>query len=125
MAKANSFDHVIVNLNKVIHGKRYDAALALSKRYANLAKQTAQKKQGLAQGKGVYWTNRTQMAVKSMFGYTIATNDELGWGLAHGMEYGKWLELGKNRSVLPLIEPTVKELVPKFFEELKEIYAGK
>jgi hypothetical protein len=117
-----SVDQVIVNINKVIFGKKYDATLALCKRYAALAQRTARDSQGLEQGGGQFWTNRTRMAVKSMFGYTIADNEAVGFGLAHGMEYGKYLEFANNRKH-SMLEKTVRVLTPQFLDELQRIYA--
>jgi hypothetical protein len=114
-------DQVIVNLNKAIFGRRYEAALALCKKYASLGKSTAQKSQGREKGGGQFWTNRTSMAVDSIFGYTIADSESVGWGLAHGMEYGKYLELARNRKHA-VIEPTVKILFPWFMDDLRRIF---
>jgi len=117
-----SIDQVIVNINKAIYGKRYEATLALCKRYAALAKKTLRDSQGLAQGEGQFWTNRTSMAIKSAFGYTIADSENVGWGLAGGMEYHKWLELARNRKH-ESIRPTVQILVPWFMDELKKVFS--
>jgi hypothetical protein len=119
---AESIDQVVVNINKIFYSKKYNAALALCKKYAELAKKNLRDSQGLAQGEGQFWTNQTTMAVRSAFGYTITDLDCVGWGLAHGMEYGEYLELANNRKH-EAIRPTVQVLVPWFLDDLRKIYA--
>jgi hypothetical protein len=117
------FDQAAANICKITLGRKYDAALALCNRYAGLAEKTLRDSQGVGQGEGQFWTNQTSDAVKSAFGYTIADSESVGWGLAHGMEYGVWLELANNREHAA-IEPAVRVLSAFFFDDLRKIYAG-
>jgi hypothetical protein len=39
------------------------------------------------------------------------------------MEYGRWLELARNREHA-VIEPTVRDLSERFFDDLRKVYAG-
>ena len=114
---------VKVNIRNLL-GRKYDVALALCNRYAQLAQKTARDRQGKEQGKGQFWTNRTSMAVKSMFGFVIDDSKHVGWGVAHRMDYGKWLEFANNRKHA-MLEKTVRVLSPQFFDELRRVYANK
>lgn len=104
-----------------IYGKRAVDVQALCCEYAQLAKRILQEKQGLEQNNGYYWTNRTSMAIKSARGFTDSGPDYAGWGLAHTVEYGRWLELANNR-IHAALEPTVRELAPVFMKKVRKIY---
>jgi len=109
--KGISFDKTMVNI-RGLFDKRVHAAYALCRKYAELSRQSLQDTQGLEQGEHHFWTNRTTLAIRSVIGYTIfdgtvegvsfddGSHTEpgyIGWGLAHTMEYGKWLEVAKGR----------------------------
>ncbi|MHB9293845.1 hypothetical protein Holit_02964 [Hollandina sp. SP2] len=116
-----SIQKVIVNINDS-YDRRRIAVLALCKKYAELGKQTAQERQGLEQGQGGVWTNRTSLAVKGIRGFTEQTEEYAAWGIKHTVEYGKHLELANNRRYA-VLEPTVRGLRDDFMEEVGGIYA--
>jgi malate synthase len=116
-----SIQKVIGNISD-IYGRKRVAALALCKAYAETAQQTAQESQGLEQGAGRFWTNRTSLAVKGIRGFTEQSDAYAAWGIKHTMPYGKDLELRNNRE-RAVLEPTVRELAADFMDEVRSIYA--
>ena len=135
MAKAaQNMGHVKAWL-KEMYGKRAIAASALCAKYAKQAERNLKEKQGLGQEQGYYWTNRTSLAIERVRGYwfldgkingvTLYAGERagsVGWGLAHTMEYGKWLELARNRQNEAL-RPTVAAVADSFYADLRKIYA--
>jgi len=67
------------------------------------------------------WTDRTNMA-KTMLSARVSRPDEnlIRITLAHGVDYGIWLELanGKNYAI---IIPTVEQEGPRIVEDLNDI----
>jgi hypothetical protein len=118
----NGVAKVIENLTGAM-GRRKAAALVICKRYALLSKRLLQQTQGMVQGEGTFWTNRTRLAIRSVYGFPIddKANGTIGFGLAHGVEYGKYLELAHNRKHAAL-EKTVKAQVPYFMDEIKKVF---
>ncbi|MCL2093026.1 MAG: hypothetical protein FWH12_02420 [Treponema sp.] len=106
---------------KDLMGRRTIAAKALCSKYALEQSLNIKKKQGTAQGAGFYWTNRTSLAIQGIRGFTIDEDDSIGFGLSHTMEYGVILELGKGRKYA-VLEPTIKEVTPKFMEAVKRVF---
>jgi hypothetical protein len=116
----DGIDNVKRNIEEVFK-RRKEASLSLCKKYALLAKQTLHANQGLAQDEGKFWTNQTTLAIKTVFGFTEDFGDSVCWGIAHHMEYGKWLELANNRKHAAL-EPTLKLLVPFFMDDVRKVF---
>jgi len=86
------------------------------------------------QASNEFWTNRTFSARDSVFGDAIrGQGNDVGWFLAHGVEYGPYLESwtwtdelkrlndGRISSALRVI---VNALQPEFFEKVRRLYAG-
>jgi hypothetical protein len=120
----NGVAKVIENLNGAM-GRRKDAALVICKRYGLLSKQLIQQTQGLEQlKKGKFWTNQTSRAIKGVYGFAVEdkSNGTVGFGLAHHVEYGKYLELAHNREHAAL-EETVKVQVPFFMDEIQRVFS--
>lgn len=83
--------------NKLIAmNTRADAAVRM------FAEQGATKLQGYAQRKA-RWTDRSGNARQRLHAYVSATNSGYRITLAHGVEYGIWLELahGKRYAIIP------------------------
>jgi hypothetical protein len=119
----NGVAKVIENLNGAM-GRRKTAALVICKRYALLSKKLIRQTQGLEQNtKGAFWTNRSSEAIKQVYGFAIddKSNDQIGFGLAHHVEYGVYLELAHNRKHAAL-EKTLKAQVPYFMDDIKKVF---
>lgn len=80
----------------VAMGTRADAAVRV------FAEQGAQKLQSYAKD-NAKWTDRTGAARQRLNAYVSATGNGYRITLAHGVEYGIWLELahGKRYSIIP------------------------
>ena len=134
MAKAaQNMGHVKAWL-KEMYGKRAIAASALCAKYAKQAERNLKEKQGLGQEQGYYWTNRTSLAIERIRGYWFLDGNisgvtlnggeragSVGFGLAHTVDYGKWLELARNGQTAAM-EKTVTPLVEPFLADLRKIY---
>ena len=121
---------------KEMYGKRAIAAAALCSKYARDAEIDFRGNQHAGQGaEGAFWTNQTGMAAERVRGYWFLDGringvtlyggeraGSVGFGLAHTVEYGKWLELARNGQNAAL-EKTVSALAHSFLSELRKVYA--
>jgi hypothetical protein len=120
----NGISKVIENLNGAM-GRRKTDALVICKRYAILSRRLLQQTQGMKQKTaGPFWTNQTSEAIKQVYGFAVddKSADTIGFGLAHHVEYGKYLELAHNRKHAAL-EKTLKAQVPYFMNEIKKVFS--
>lgn len=94
----------IGNNIKNIYARREAVLFALSKQYAERALQIfndAQKNQE------EYWNNQTFQAVDSVFSDAFREDDFIGFFIAHGKDYGVYLELAndrQNEALRPIID---------------------
>jgi hypothetical protein len=101
--------------------RRRMALFALCKEWGGIAQQSAQEDQGMAQGEGQFWTNRTTIAVRTLKGFAGMNHDRIWWGLAHRVSYGKWLELANNGEHA-ILGKTVRRLKPWFLDEARRVF---
>lgn len=67
------------------------------------------------------WTDRTGMAKAMLNAKVSQPNDTIiRITLAHGVEYGIWLELAHEKR-FAIIAPTIREEAPRIVEELQNI----
>jgi hypothetical protein len=96
---------------------------ALCSYYAELAKQEFDSRQPSGQNaEGEFWTSRTGQAAMRVFGkagYDGAI--AVFWALAHGVDYGVYLELANDRRHASL-DKIIKPMVLFFLQDVKEIY---
>ena len=86
------------------------------------------------QAQNEFWTNRTYIARDNVFSDTIkGQGDDVGWFLAHGVEYGTYLERWswtdglkqlKDGRISSALRVIVNGLQPRFFKRLQQLYAG-
>jgi hypothetical protein len=107
---------VIKNINR-IYDKRRAALIALSKAYAARAVQLFKDMQGNEE----FWENQTFQAKDSVFGDSIDEADFVGFFLAHGKDYGVYLELANDRQNEAL-RPIINALWPDYIKDVKRIY---
>jgi len=69
-----------------------------------------------------FWNNQTNVAYNSVFGQELVEGDEVGFFLAHTVEYGVYLELANDRKHEAL-RPVINELLPEFTVNLQRIWA--
>ena len=56
-----------------------------------------------------------------MFARAFKDQEEIGWFLSHGQDYGVYLELANDRKS-EAIRPIIIELLPKFLREINKLY---
>ena len=66
---------------------------------------------------GEFWNNKTSEAANAVFGETYRTKTEIGFFLAHGMDYGIYLELANNRQN-EVLRPLIEEFGAKFLKSV-------
>jgi len=74
------------------------------------------------QGVGRYWNNQTETAAKTVFADAYSDGDEIGFFIAHLVEYGVYLELANNRQHEAL-KPLIEKYYPLFVKDLQAIYS--
>jgi hypothetical protein len=89
-------------------GKRKRTAVALAETYRGAMQDEFLSNQPAQQGAvGKYWTNRTSDARNRVFSEVIDVANAVGFFMAHGIDYGVYLELSndrRNEALRPLIE---------------------
>jgi len=102
-----------------IYDRRRAALYALSLRYAAEALNDFRAKQS----GNAYWENRTGTARDLVFSSAFQDDNIVGWYIAHGVEYGVYLELA-NDGAHQALRPTIEEFVGPFFKDAKSLFAG-
>lgn len=97
--------------------RKVKATIVLCKYYEARSKELFRK----FQIHNVFWTNRTSSAYGNVFSKTITEVGEVGFFIAHAVDYGVYLELANDRKYEALY-PIIKELEPEFKKDLKEIW---
>lgn len=68
------------------------------------------------------WTDRTTMARQRLKGTASRIEDGYEIELAHGVDYGIWLELAHDKKYA-IVKPTVELKAPEIVEALKTLLA--
>lgn len=106
-----------------IYQRRRAAVYALCLGFAGYALAKFREEQpAIFAASGEYWTNQTTVAAQMVFSDAFSEGDAVGWFLAHGVEYGVYLELANDRQNEAL-RPIVEEFFPKFMQQVRAIYA--
>ena len=100
-----------------IYGRRYNALLALCYEYSGMVLNGFLQQQS----RNKYWTNRTYVALDTVFSRVIAEKYVVGFFLAHSVEYGIYLELANDRKYAALV-PVMMKFLARFEKDLQEIY---
>lgn len=102
---------------KAIYDRKRAAVVALCNFYATKAVKIFNDNQK----NSAYWNNQTFQAKNNVFGGDIDEKDFVGFFLAHGKEYGIYLELSDDRKNEAL-RPIINSLWADFKKDLQEIY---
>ncbi len=108
-------EQVIRNLEAAIE-RRKAKLKALGEHHA--AKMEAYAKQNKP------WENITHHAQQSLHGYCLEGENTIRVRIAHGVDYGIYLELA-NSSKYAILHPTAKKIAPEFFENAKRVVKGR
>jgi hypothetical protein len=100
-----------------IFERRKAAAYALCLAYAARALAVFREQQH----EELFWQNQTGQAYARVFASTFLDEDAMGWQLAHGVQYGVYLELANDRRHEAL-RPVVEYLLEPFMKDLRELY---
>jgi hypothetical protein len=73
-------------------------------------------------GVGRYWNNQTETAAREVFADAFIDGDDLGFFIAHMVDYGVYLELANDRRHEAL-RPLIEKFYPLFRRDLQAIYA--
>lgn len=102
-----------VNRNLRAHRNRQIAAVRA------LAERTVGKMEGHAKSHAP-WTDRTGEARKGLFGYVLSRETVMLLRIAHGVQYGVFLEL-TNQGKYAILDPTAKRFAPMFFDDVRKL----
>jgi len=70
------------------------------------------------------WQDRSGNARRMLKGFTIKTQNTVGFGVAHRVEYGEYLEMA-NDGKYAILYPTIEALRVKFFADAAAYFGGK
>jgi len=115
-ALKKNIDAVCFNI-KGFNARKVYASVVLSQYYSAKAIQLFRKFQAF----NAFWTNRTETAYNTVFGALIDTQTEVGFLIAHKVEYGVYLELANDRKHESLV-PIIIDLDAEFQKDLREIW---
>jgi hypothetical protein len=105
-----------------IYERRRQALFALSLHYAALAINYFRSKQPATPGaKGAYWTNRTGQAAARMFSNAEISENIVSWFVAHGVQYGVYLELANDRQN-EAIRLVIQRFAGRFFQDARKLF---
>jgi hypothetical protein len=101
-----------------IYNRRRAAVYALCLSYAARALNKFRQDQ---QGER-FWKNQTGQAMARVFSNATMEDNVVSWFMAHGVQYGVYLELANDRKHEAL-RPIIQEFIEPFMKDLKELYA--
>ena len=70
---------------------------------------------------GLGWDNETKQALQRLFSDSFMEDDSVGFFLAHGVEYGVYLELANDRKH-ELLRPTAEKYALRFKLYAQELF---
>ncbi len=113
-------DKVFSDANlKAIFEKKIASLYAYAK---NLAEEALQEMQ-TEQAGNEYWNNETSQALQRLFSDSFLEDDSVGFFLAHGVEYGVYLELANDRQN-EILRPKAEKYALKFKLFAKELFGA-
>lgn len=73
------------------------------------------------QAQNAFWSNQTGEAARLVFSDAFIDDNVVGWFIAHGVEYGVYLELandGQHAALRPIIDSFSRD----YFKQAKALY---
>ena len=115
----------VTNVNKnikSIFNRKVQALYALSLYYSSLALNYFRSVQPPTPNQaGKFWTNRTGQAALRVFSDAEITAQFISWFMAHGVQYGVYLELANDRKH-ESIRPIIQRYVERFLQDAQKIF---
>jgi hypothetical protein len=102
-----------VQIDKIMREKVQDFVDYVCRGYANEAEQYAKE--------NAPWTDRTSAARRELHGYVIDNEKEIGFGVAHRVDYGPALEEA-NDGQYAILRPTVDHFASEFLAKAKDFF---
>ena len=109
---------IVSNRIATIYLRRRAQIFAISLRYAALAIAYFRSQQAGNR----YWVNQTNQAKDRMFTDAFQDDDVIGWFMAHGVQYGVYLELANDRQN-EAIRPVIQRYAGRFFRDVRSLYS--
>ena len=106
-----------VDFSGIVNGLNDLMKLSAIKMYAETQ---AKKLEGQAK-ENRPWTDRTGDARKRLTGYVTTTSKGYRINLAHGVDYGIWLELAMEKR-FAILEPTIRLEGPEVIRGMKNLF---
>lgn len=118
MAARDDADRITRNVYEGLFIRRRAALYALSLNYAAMALQYFMREQE----RNRFWDNQTFQAKDRVFANAFEQGDTVvGWFIAHGVDYGVYLELA-NDGVHAALRPVIQRFAGRFFRDVRRIY---
>lgn len=115
-------DQITINIDKIIN-RRIASLEALNRYYAALVLQYFRSVQPPSIGqKGEFWENQTGQAALRVFSTAFREGYDMGFLIAHGVDYGVYLEYANNRQNAALW-PIIKRFAGRYFQDVKRIWS--
>ena len=108
---------IVSNRISTLYQRRKAAVYGISLQYAGYAIAYFRQQQS----SGRYWKNQTNQAKDRMFTDAFIQGEIIGWFMAHGVQYGVYLELANNRKH-EAIRPVIQRFAGRFFRDVKALY---
>lgn len=109
------------NIDNIMQRKKA-AVFAKSLQYAGQALKYFRETQPSGSGvRGKYWTNQTNQARDRVFTDAFIEGQIIGWFIAHGVQYGTYLELANDRRHEAL-RPIIQRYAGRFIRDVRRIY---
>jgi hypothetical protein len=103
-------------MQEIILKKRTAAIFALAKRHSEEALQDFFRRQIGDE----FWNNQTGQALARVFSFAFRRQNSIGFRMAHGVEYGEWLERANDRKH-EAIRPMVFEHGLYFLNDVRKL----
>lgn len=117
-----NIDVVKKNVEIILKSKKVAMLEALNRRYSVIVINTFLKYQPRSiNSPGKFWFNRSGQASANIHSDSFRDGHDMGFWLAHGMNYGVWLTLTNDRKHDGLT-PIIKAIAPKYLEDVKRLY---
>jgi len=111
-------DRVIRNLLSWAERKRA-ATVALAQNWAGRLEGQMKSEQA----SGSYWINRTHHALQRLSGQASVGRDAVRIVLAHGVDYGVYLELARDGQNA-ILGPTLNAAAPEILDSYRKVWEG-
>ncbi len=109
------------NINNIYERRKlaiYALALQYAARAINFFRSVQPPKPS---SEGLFWTNRTGQAAARMFTNAEMADNVISWFMAHGVQYGVYLELANDRR-FAAINPILEEYAIYFIQDVRKLY---